>query len=927
MVWSPAAVSALLAAALAVAAVLYLAFAPGRKARLKRLGSLVTLLHVSDPQVRAEALERYHALSSRDRATVSRLLRKELAASARGGSTPPQQLITIWFIRQILALLVDSRAAVRADAARALRALLARDPRGARQGEKEDTPVSPAVIAAVELAGGRALSGGREDRQQTRVLAFAEMLEAGLRPLALSVQTVEGIADEAMEPLTSALRDRSPRVRRTLCEVLPAVGGEKAVELLLPLLQDPSAEIRARAARALGEIKDRAAVDPLIQLLRDPAPGARAAAASALAEIGSPRACSALIEALEQECRRDDSSEEAAAALIEAIPPLTDGARPSLTAALGALPRPIAARLAGALESSGAVGRWLVESEDPEHEEELAALLAGVSQLGVFKPFLEALDDSEDFVRLRAASALGHGHNPAAVEALTALLGDPDAEVRAQAAAALATLDDPRAVTPLARAAADPETSASLAAISGLNEVLARRSNWRKDSLPADFDQEAALAEAERAALLAAGDEDPAVREEAARALAVFASTEADEALVELALSDARAEVTAEATRQIAASRRPRLRRLLIAALETKEETRRARAVSVLGAIGGAETGRLLVEALHDPSPQVVEAALTGLETAEVDGMVDRLIPELRHPEARVRAAVAAQLGRQRAPEAVEPLVAALGDPEEEVRVSALSALSRMGAMVRKHQSALDGRLADPSPRVRAAAKAALAALRTVWMQTTDAAQLFPEGPLSSSGAAALVDMAAEGDLKPFLWALNNTESAQSLASYLSGPGSGKLPSLLSSLRQASEWDRVRAVAALSDALKHTGAAAGYLSQLKAINPAARLTAVEIAGMLGTPEAAGALMEVLERDPLPEVRSSAASALGAFQSDEVRSALHRAHAQDPNEVVRVVAGRALERPARDGEPGTPLPEAAEEQGEVNWVERLPSDER
>ncbi len=668
-------------------------------------------------------------------------------------------------------------------------------------------------------------------------------------------------------------------------------------------------------------------MDPLTELLRDPAPGARAAAASALAEIGAPRACGALIEALQRECERDDSAEEVVAALIEAIPPLADAARSSLTAALAALPRPVAARLAGALDDSGAVGRWLVESEDPAYEEELAALLAATSRLGVVKPFLEALDDSEDFVRLRAAAALGHGHNPQAVEALTALLGDPDAGVRSQAAAALATLEDPRALTPLARAVADPEASVRLAAISGLNAVLARRGEWREDALPADFDQEAALGEAERAALLAAGDEDPVVRRQAAQALGTFASTEADEALVELALADARAEVAEEATRQIAAARRPRLRRLLTAALETEDEARRARAVSVLGAIGGAETGRLLVEALHDPSPRVVEAALAGLETAEVDGMVDRLIPELRHPEARVRAAVAGQLGRQRAPEAVEPLAAALGDPEEEVRVAALAALSHMGAMARKHQNALNGRLADPSPRVREAAKTALAALRTVWMQTADAAQLFPEGPLSANGAAALVDMAAEGDLKPFLWALNNTESARSLASYLSGAGSGKLPSLLSSLRQASEWDRVRAVAALSEALKHSGAAGSYLSQLKAINPAVRLTAVEIAGMLGTPEAAAALMEALDRDPLPEVRSSAATALGAFHTDEARSALHRAHAQDPNEVVRVVAGRALERRAQGAEQETALPAAAEEPQETDWVERLPSEDR
>jgi HEAT repeat protein len=194
--------------------------------------------------------------------------------------------------------------------------------------------------------------------------------------------------------------------------------------------------------------------------------------------------------------------------------------------------------------------------------------------------------------------------------------------------------------------------------------------------------------------------------------------------------------------------------------------------------------------------------------------------------------------------------------------------------------------------------------------------------------------MAAEGDLKPFLWALNNAESGQSLASYLAGPGAEKLEALLSSLRQASEWDRVRAIAALSEAFRQTTAADSCLAQLKAINPAVRLTAVEIAGMLGTPEAVAALAQVLERDPVPEVRSRAATALAASRADAARTALHRAHAQDPNEVVRVVAARALERrqdvsqePAElrsAADDAVPFPSDLEEQSKINWAERTPN---
>ena len=898
---SPQAALVLAAVALLVcAAALYLILSPGRRERVRRLRALVTLLQVSDPRVRTETLERVHALRPGERALVSKLLRKQLAggqarSGARGAEpAAPEQLMTGWFIRQILALLSDARTAVRADAARVLRALLGREGRRA-EGDKEETPLAHAVMAAVELAGGRGLSASQEARQRTRVLAFAEMLEAGLRPLAVSVQALEGMSEEALEPLTSALRDRSPRVRRTLCEVLAAVGGERAVELLVPLLQDPSPDIRARAAHSLGGLKAASAAPQLTQLLRDPIGEVRAAAAAALAEIELASECPAIIQALTEECRREDASEPARAAFIEAIAHLADGGRAPLAEALGALPRPIAGRLAAALEGREAIVRWLAEPEAASADGVLGELLAAACGLGVCKPFLEALDYSEEHVRLRAVAALGHSREPAALSAVAGLLNDPEAKVRAQAAASLAMFTDPRALEPLAQASADPEAKVRLAAVSGLKQALARRDAWKSESLPDGLDVNGSVAQARRAAMLAAEDEEPAIRREAAQALAAFSPDEAGEMLVHLALTDGDTEVVAQATTAIAASGSAHLRRLLVAALEEGDEGRRARAVVVLAAVGGAEAGRHLVEALHDSSPRVVEAALGGLAAAEVDGLAGRLVPELRHAEARVRAVAAAQLGRARAAAAVEPLVEALADPDEEVRVSALSALSRLGGMVRKHQGALNGRLTDPSARVRMAASAALATLRAAWAESAEGEQFFPEGPLSSAGAGKLVDMAAEGDLKPFLWALNNAESAQSLASYLAGPGSGRLGALLSSLRQSSEWDRVRALAALSEALKQTGAAHSYLSQLRAISPAVRLTAVEMAGMLGTAEAVAALAEVVERDPVPEVRSRAATALAGADTEASRAALVRARDEDPNDVVRVVAARALER--------------------------------
>ena len=887
---------------------------PRRNDRRRRLRDLATLLRVSDPNIRIQALERAHALKPRDRASLSGALRSQLSSAAKGaGPHPSGQLMTVWFIRQILALLGDSKANVRMDAARALRAVMRKD--GDRPAEHDDaTPPAPAVAAAIEIAGGRAFAGG----ESTRMLAFAEMLEAGLRPLAVGIQNLESVTEEAMEPLTAALRDRSPRVRRSLCEVLAAMGGDKSEALLGALLQDPSPELRARAAQALGGLKSISAVAQLTPLLQDPMAEVRSAAASALAEIGVEIAYAKIVEALGDECRRDDGTEAARAAMIEAIAKLSDGVKAELADALTNLPRPTAARLAVSLEKSGALERWL---SDPVRDKGdlLARVLGIVVKLGVTRPFLEALDSTQEWVRLRAAAALGHSHDPAALNAVAALLNDPDASVRARAVASLAAPGQPLALSPLARAAADPDVAVRMSAISGLRQVLQQRSTWRTELLPGAFDMGAAMADAQRALLHAAADAQELVRTEAAGALGTFTASETAEALVNLALADESQSVRETATGALAQAPIPHVGRLLAAALEDAGEQRRARAVAVLAVSGGPGTGRFIIEALHDPSASVRAAALAALARSQASAPAESLIAELRNPDARIRATVAARLGRERSPECVEALAHALGDPEEEVRVNAINALGNTGRLARRHEGAMTARITDPSPRVREAAAAALRTLREAWAEGPEAMQIFRQGPLSPEAAANLVEAAVGGDMSPFLRAIEEAAAAQSLVAYLAGAGRGRLNPLLLALRHADERDQAKALPALSQALRKAGNAGEYLAELKALDSGARLMAVEVAGLLGTPEATTGLLEALARDPLPEVRSRAASVLASAPGDEVRAALARAQEDDPNEVVRLVAARSLSR-ARGGGESVPVLPTTEETPNLDSVQ-------
>ncbi len=883
-----------LALAVSLAAIaLFIYLFRRQRERAGDLRRLLILLRANDPSTRLQTLERAHNLKSQERAALARLLRNELASGVRGGKQSPEQALTVWFIRQILALLSDSRPAVRTDAARVLGTVMSRADSPSTLEKNELGSLAPVVTTAIELAGGRVLAESGERRSQTRVLALAEMLESGLRPLAVGLRALDGVEEEAIEPLMAALRDRSPRVRRSLVEVLAAMGGERSIELLLPLLKDPNSELRAQAARALGNLKAATASSALGQLLHDSATEVRAAAAAALADVGLAETCGVVLTALREESQREEATDQARAAMIDAIVRLSDGGRADLADAFQTLPRPIARRLAASLESNGSIARWL--SEEAKGQEDLRArLLAGVAELGVAQPFLEALDSTEQRLRLESAVALGYSRDPATLAALATLLNDPEAAVRAAAVKAMSMQATAPSLDPLARAAADPDADVRLAAVAGLRTVVARRETWSNELLSPDLDPRALLSSAQRALLLAAGDSRSEVRTEAAGGLAYFNSAEAADGLAHLALDDSDMTVRQVAGEALGICGFPQKRRLLAAALEDKEEVRRARALRVLALVGGPDAGRELADALDDPSAEVREAALAALADADANRFADILMPKLRSSDARVRTTVAEMLGKSRVAIATELLVQALSDPEEDVRVATLGALARLGRAVRKHQGAITARRSDPSARVREAATAALNELRGAWAELAQSSELFRHGPLSPAAAAAVTDMAATGDLDPLLRALGDPASDREVVTYLSDSGQGRLTALLAALHKAPEQEQSRAAAAMAGALNRGVEAGPFLSALRSIESDARLMVVEIVGKLVAPEAVDALLGVLERDPLAEVRSRAAALLAEAPGEKVKEALRHAQRDDPNNVVRRIAGRALE---------------------------------
>ncbi len=303
---------------------------------------------------------------------------------------------------------------------------------------EEWTNVAPSVLTTIELAGGKVLADSLAGREQTRTLALAEMLASGLRPLAVGLEALEGVGEETLGSLTAASKTATrasgePCVKSSRRRVASA-----RFRSWSPCSKIPTPDLRARAAEALGELKAEAATEPLVQLLSDPVGEVRGAAATALGSVGVPNTSLPLLAALVADCRREDSNEAVRMAMIEAIARLSDGSKPELAKALNELPRPVASRLALALERHGVVESCLTEPEYEEWEGLFGGFISRVASLGVGRPFLEHLDSAEEWVRLRAAVALGHSHDGASLPAVSALLGDPEASVRERAVEALA---------------------------------------------------------------------------------------------------------------------------------------------------------------------------------------------------------------------------------------------------------------------------------------------------------------------------------------------------------------------------------------------------------------------------------------------------------------------------------------------------------
>ncbi len=166
----------------------------------------------------------------------------------------------------LLDALADEDAAVRAEAAQGVLALVAAD---------------DGLYATAQEGSTRLLRHGDPDLRR----AGADLLGRLGRRAAVAV-------------LLPLLHDVDAGVRWSSCTALGLLGDPRSVEALIGRLADDDAWVRRGSADALGRLADPYAVPSLLQLIADEQPLVRQGVIGALAQIGGPAVHSALIRAL-----------------------------------------------------------------------------------------------------------------------------------------------------------------------------------------------------------------------------------------------------------------------------------------------------------------------------------------------------------------------------------------------------------------------------------------------------------------------------------------------------------------------------------------------------------------------------------------------------------------------------------------------------
>ena len=391
------------------------------------------------------------------------------------------------------------------------------------------------------------------------------------------------------------------------------------VERLRDGLGSESAAVRKRATEFLGElgdINDQPTVDGLLRAATtDDDPEVRGAAVDALDEIGEEA-----LERLLKELTGGGGGSEAEWVTARKFARALQADRPEL--------RMAAARALGRLEDGSGL-QHLVEAlsdEDPRVRLRACEACGTFADPRAIPGLTERLDD-EPRVKRAAANALGNIGTDQALAPLLDLLDDGDEPLRRIAAGALGKANNPEPVEPLARALGDESAVVRNAAVYSIIELLSNVPTQQSHAVRDRVVSELKAADDETvvdplAEILSKGQQS---RQRRNAAWILGRVAEPESALAVEALADALADEDPQTAQFAATSLKslggPIVEDRLLDRIGTEHpEQARAKAVFVLGQVGGQETLNKLEGFTDDESSAVRKRVFSAVSTLRAGG-------------------------------------------------------------------------------------------------------------------------------------------------------------------------------------------------------------------------------------------------------------------------------------------------------------------
>jgi len=438
-----------------------------------------------------------------------------------------------------------------------------------------------------------------------------------------SVVPVAAPAPPPSPDLIRLLTDTEARIRRRAALAVGRVGLVEGVAPLVRVLDDPDPEVRQMAAFALGLIGDRSARDPLIAKLNDTSPLMEGSVVEALGLIGDP------------------ASAEPIGRMVSEI------------VGSGALAEPPDEALEASRDTPAAVFRLAMTS---------------LVRLKAYDALAAATLDASGQPRVRwwpVAFAFQRLEDPRALPALLALVQDPRPYTKAFAAKGLGAMKDQSAGAALLPLVTSSDFNVAIEAVRSLGRLHDAR------------------ATPELIKLLQAPNTSPAMKVEAATALATTRGDGASDALIPF-LVDANPQVRAAVLRSLA-TLDPEGFVFMLSGLDTDSNwTVRAALASILGTLtpeAGLPRLRML---LNDSDTRVVPPVLEALAKLHPPDAAQIVLDQLSSNDPFIRAGAADAIAQLKPPNGLAALTDAYtrgqGDTTYVARAAALAAAAAYGA-------------------------------------------------------------------------------------------------------------------------------------------------------------------------------------------------------------------------------------------------------